>query len=273
MKTKLSIIVVLLTASLVRSQVIVAPTILFMGDQDRFGTFIVMNRSSVPQEITISFRFGFPESDPMGNIFMQYDDSTMATLHSCQGWLKGFPQKFIINPQQQQVVRLLATPPPGLTDGEYWTRLVTSSTPQSTVIDTVRTGITANITFVLQQVTTVVYKKGLATMKVSLPDIRVAPDSSVMNIFATIQRQGNSPFFGKVSVVVHDRVGNKVYNQDELIAVYRDSMLIRFPVPLSDLPEGAYTADMTLSSERSDISEDNLLKVPTVEKRATFSVP
>lgn len=256
-----------------RAQVVVAPTILFMGDQDRFGTFIVMNRSNVPQEISISFRFGFPDSDPAGNIFMQYNDSAMARAHSCQPWLKGFPQKFIINPGQQQVVRLLASPPSDLTDGEYWTRLVTSSTPQSTVIDTVRTGITANITFVLQQVTTVVYKRGHVVTNVTLPDVRVAPDSASMSIFATVRREGNAPFFGKISVTVKDRVGNSIFNQDELIAVYNDSMLIRFPVPLSSLPEGTYTIDVTLSSERTDISEDNLLKVPSLEKKTTFSVP
>ncbi|MCL4510967.1 MAG: hypothetical protein M1470_07855 [Bacteroidetes bacterium] len=273
MKKILSVLVIALSVSVAQAQVIVAPTILFMSDQSRFGTFIVMNRSNTLQEVSISFKFGFPESDSLGNIYMQYDDSLMAQKYSCQSWVRGFPQKFIVNPGQQQVVRLLVVPPPNIPDGEYWTRLVTSSTPQAKVIDTVKTGITANITFVLQQVTTIIYRKGNVNTSVSLPDIRVAQDSASLNLYADIHRGGNSPFFGKISAVVNDKVGNKVYSEEEVIAVYKDDMVIRFSVPLSKLPQGTYTANVKLESERTDIAEENMLRTVPVEKTVTFSVP
>jgi hypothetical protein len=272
MKKTLTVILVLLSVSLVRAQVIVAPTILFMSDQSRFGTFIVMNRSNTPQEITIAFRFGFPESDSTGNIRMQYDDSLMAREHSCDPWLRGFPQKFIINPGQQQVVRLLVSAPPSIPDGEYWTRLITSSTPQAKTIDTVRTGITANITFVLQQVTTVVYKKGYANTTVAIPELRTSQDSSSMNLVAKIARGGNSPFFGKMSVSVKDAAGNAVYSSQEILAIYPANMYVKFAVPLSKLRTGRYTAEVTLDSDRNDIPANDLLKVPTLEKDLMFEV-
>jgi len=272
MKKIIIFAIVLLVSSLTRAQVIVAPTILFMGDQSRFGTFVVMNRSNTPQEISVSFRFGFPESDSSGNIRMQYDDSLMAEKHSCQPWVKGFPQKFIVNPGQQQVVRLLVSPPANIGDGEYWTRLVTSSTPQAKTIDTVRTGITANITFVLEQVTTIIYKKGNASTNIELPEVEVKKDSASMNLLAHVTRGGNSPFFGRISAVVEDKAGNKLFSQDEVIAVYRNDMTLKFAVPLSKLPEGSYTADITLSSDRTDISQDDLLKTASVEKTINFSI-
>jgi len=264
--------IVLLVSSFAQAQVIVAPTILFMSDQSRFGTFVVMNRSNTPQEISISFRFGFPESDSSGNIRMQYDDSLMAERHSCQSWIRGFPQKFIVNPGQQQVVRLLITPPSDIPDGEYWTRLVTSSTPQAKVIDTVRTGITANITFVLEQVTTIIYRKGNASTAVDLPTIEMKQDSASMNLLARVTRGGNSPFFGNISAAVQDRAGNKLYSEEEVIAVYRDNMTVKFSVPLSKLHEGSYTAEIKLTSERTDIPQDDLLKTASVEKTINFSV-
>ncbi len=272
MKKKLSALLILLLVSTVRAQVIVAPTILFMSDQSRYGTFIVMNRSNTPQEISVSFKFGFPESDQQGNIRMQYDDSLMASKHSCEPWLKGFPQKFIINPGQQQVVRLLVSAPSGIPDGEYWTRLITSSTPQAKAIDTVSTGITANITFVLQQVTTVIYKKGYVNTTVDIPEIRTLPDSSSMNLLVQVSRGGNSPFFGKMSAVVKDRAGNIVYSGQEVLAVYPRSMVIKFAMPLSKLPSGRYTAIFTLDSERNDIPGDDLLRVPSINKTFTFSI-
>jgi P pilus assembly chaperone PapD len=272
MKRILILAIVLLVSSSTQAQVIVAPTILFMSDQSRFGTFVVMNRSNTPQEISISFRFGFPESDSLGNIRMQYDDSLMALHHSCQPWIRGFPQKFIVNPGQQQVVRLLITPPSNIPDGEYWTRLVTSSTPQAKVIDTVRTGITANITFVLEQVTTIIYKKGNASTSVDLPTVEMKQDSVSMNLFAHVTRGGNSPFFGNISAVVQDRAGNKSYSEEEVIAIYRDNMTLKFSIPLSKLPEGSYTVDIKLSSERTDIPQDDQLKTALVEKTLNFSV-
>lgn len=265
--------VFLLVSSLTQAQVIVAPTVLFMSDQSRFGTFVVMNRSTTPQEISISFRFGFPESDSAGNTRMQYADTMMEKLHSCQAWLKGFPQKFILNPGQQQVVRLLVAPPSsGVTDGEYWTRLVTSSTPQAKTIDTVRTGITANITFVLEQVTTIIYKKGNVSTTVDLSNIEIRQDSASVNVLAHVARGGNSPFFGKVTAVVSDKAGNNLYSEEEVIAVYRNDMVFKFSVPVSKFREGSYTAEVKLTSERSDIPEDELLKTPAVEKTVNFSV-
>ncbi len=272
MKKTLTVLLVLLSVTVVRAQVIVAPTILFMSDQSRFGTFIVMNRSNTPQEISISFRFGFPESDSTGNIRMQYDDSLMAKEHSCDPWLRGFPQKFIVNPGQQQVIRLLVSAPQSIPDGEYWTRLITSSTPQAKTIDTVRTGITANITFVLQQVTTVVYKKGYANTTVDIPEFRASRDSSSMNLVARIARGGNSPFFGKMSVAVKDAAGNTVFTSQEILAIYPNSMYVKFAVPLSNLRSGRYSAEVTLDSDRNDIPSEDLLKVPTQEKGLTFEV-
>lgn len=270
MKKTLSALFILLSFAAAKAQVIVAPTILFMSDQSRFGTFVVMNRSNTPQEVTISFKFGFPESDSLGNIRMQYNDSLMAGKHSCESWLHGFPQKFILNPGQQQVVRLLISPPPGIDDGEYWTRLVTSSTPQAKTIDTVKTGITANITFVLQQVTTVIYKKGYVNTSVEIPEITTAQDSTSMSILAHVSRGGNSPYFGRMSAVVKDRAGNTVYSSQEAVAIYRESEVIKFAVPLSKLRSGSYSAEVTLESERTDIPGNDLLKVPTVDKSVSF---
>lgn len=231
-----------------------------------------MNRSNTPQEITISFKFGYPASDSLGNVKMQYDDSLMAREHSCQPWLRGFPQKFIVNPGQQQVVRLLVTPPANIADGEYWTRLITSSTPQAKTIDTVRTGITANITFVLQQVTTVLYKKGYVNTSVEIPRMLIMPDSASMNLLAFVTRGGNSPYFGKMSVVVKDRAGNSVYSNQEVLAIYPSTMVVKFAIPRADLSSGKYSAEVKLESERNDVPPEDLLRVPTVQKSLTFDV-
>ena len=263
---------VLLCATAAHSQVVVAPTALFLSDKSPFGTFLVMNRSDSPQEITISFKFGFPAYDSLGGVSMQYDDSTMAKEHSCRDWLRGFPQRFIINPGQEQVVRLLAAAPPDIPDGEYWTRLITSSTPQAKPVDTSGTGIRTNITFILQQVTTVIFKKGYASTAAKIESVDELPDSASMGLLVHVAHGGNSPFFGRISLEVKDGTGRVVYSNQEVLAIYQKEAYIKFSVPRSSLSAGNFVADFKLDSQREDIPSEDILSVPTVTKKVEFSI-
>ncbi len=105
-----------------------------------------------------------------------------------------------------------------------------------------------------------------------LPSIEIRQDSSSVNVVAHVTHGGNSPFFGKVTAAVKDKAGNNLYSEEQTIAVYRDNMLFKFSIPASRFPEGSYTADVKLTSERSDIPEDDLLKLQAVEKTVNFSV-
>jgi hypothetical protein len=255
-----------------QAQVIVAPTILYMSDRDRFGTFIVMNRSTTPQEISIYFKFGYPASDSLGNLFMQYNDSAAAEKYSCANWVRGFPKQFIVNPGQQQIVRLTVAPPPNLPDGMYWTRLVTRSSPQQRTIDTIRAGVTANITFVLEQVTTVIYEKGGLNTSVTLSDIRIQQDTSNVRILFKLNRGGNAAFLGEANLKILDAAGNDVYSDRQLIAAYFD-MMLKFDVPLSKLVRGAkYTAELDIDSERTDVPPENAVRIDPIHKVTRFTV-
>jgi hypothetical protein len=257
---------------LIQAQVIVAPTILYLSDHDKFGTFVVMNRSRDAQEILVSFKFGYPTSDSLGNIFMRYDDSIAANKFSCANWLRGFPRQFILNPGQQQTVRLTVTPPAGLPDGVYWTRLITRSTPQLKFVDTVKTGVTANITFVLEQVTTIIFEKGKIYTSISVSDGRTFSDSSHLNILAKLSRGGDAPFFGTASLKILNDSGNTVYTDKLLLAAYFD-MDVKFAVPLSDLRAGDhYTAVIDFSSDRPDIPPENEIRIEPVEQKIPFTI-
>lgn len=277
MKKFLSLLIILLSVALaplglVRAQVIVAPTILYMSDHDPFGTFVVMNRSRDPQEISVSFKFGYPTSDSLGNIFMRYDDSLAADKYSCNEWLRGFPKQFVLNPDQQQVVRLVITPQQDLPNGVYWTRLITRSTPQVKFVDTVKTGVTANITFVLEQVTTIVFEKGSVNTSISVSDGGTFTDSTHLNVLANLNRGGNAPFLGTVNLKILDAAGNTVYTDKLLIAAYFD-MHVKFAVPLSNLRVGdRYTAILDVSSDRPDIPPENAIKISPIEQSIPFTL-
>ena len=63
-------------------------------------------------------------------------------------------------------------PPDTLNSGTYWTRMVTSSVPTAPPVDTVSQGISAKIRFVLNQVTTVIYRIDSATTGLDITNMR-----------------------------------------------------------------------------------------------------
>ena len=80
-----------------------------------------------PEEIDIAFAFGYPQSDSVGNVTVPFTDSVPAGEPGAVPWLRAFPRRLVLQPGQQQVVRILAQPPENLPDGEYWGRVMVAS--------------------------------------------------------------------------------------------------------------------------------------------------
>jgi len=250
----------------------VAPTTVFLSDRSPFGTFLVSNKSAAPQEVTISFRFGYPASDSAGNVFMNYKDSLAEQKYSITQWLKAFPQKFVLQPLEEQTIRFLIHPPSGIEDGLYWTRLVTSTRPVSAPVETVSTGITAQITFVIEQVTTIVYKKGKVYTNLSVGNPQVSQDSSALHITVPVERSGNSPFFGTIVLRLYDPNTKRYLREStESSAIYFNCVK-RFSIPLSELRAGKYDAELTFSSGRIDLPQEEIPQIAPITKRFSFEV-
>ena len=161
------------------SQVIISPYILYTDTKNKFGAFTVQNESNEIYEIDISFIFGYPVTDSVGNPTMNYIDQPDSSMPSIVGWIKAFPRKFVLNPGQKQIVRMTVKPPVGTEPGTYWSRIITSASPQSVPIDTLKDGVRAQIKFVLNQITTFLYRVEPTTTGIEIQEIHTDTDSSV----------------------------------------------------------------------------------------------
>ena len=254
------------------AQVVVAPPVITLVEPERFGTFTVENRSAVAQEVTVEFRFGYPVSDSAGNLRMVYDDSAAAARSSMVPWVRAFPRRVLLAPGQRQLVRLTLRPPEGLQAGVYWARLVTSSVPESAPVDTAPRGITTQITFRLQQVTTLLYRRGPASTGIEVGPLSVREDSTELHLLVPLKRTGVAPFLGSVKLRVEDSRGVIVQEGTEATSVYF-SLVKHFALPRSRLPPGAYTAQVTAVAERPDVAPDALFPMAPVVFRTRFTVP
>lgn len=253
------------------AQVMVAPAAVFVNDASRFGSYLVLNQSDARQEVVVSFRFGYPVADSTGETRMVYGDTLPVNARSANAWVQAFPRQFTLEPGQQQLVRISVRPPANLDPGVFWTRIVTTSTPASARVDTLAQGIAANVIFRLEQVTTLLYKRGSLETQLQLVEPRAVVGDSIVRVFAPLRHSGNAPFFGKTTVTVFDAAGARVAESTEAFALYVD-MTKRFDFSRKTLPPGSYTAEIRVVAEREDIPREELFPIEPINQRITFVV-
>ncbi len=266
------LVVAVCCLTIAQAQISVAPPVIFLNSTNRFGSLTVENGTDVVQEVSVAFRFGYPSSDSLGKMSMRYDDSLEARRSSCAPWLRVFPKKFTLAPRQQQTVRIAASVPSGLSDRLFWTRCITTAAPQQQFVDTVQRGITTKISFVFEQVTTVVFAVGSPRPAVEIEGKGVRLDSQFAAVVWYARLRGNAPFFGTAVTKIFDSSGRQVDETTETLAIYVN-MMKRSEFKRSVLGRGSYTAEVTLLSKRNDIAPENIVQLQPITTRFTILIP
>lgn len=252
------------------AQITIAPTMLFIDQQNRFGTLLILNGSDQPQEISISFPFGYPVTNSNGDIQMVYDDSARANEYGIDDLVRGFPQNFVLAPGQRQVVRLTIRPKQ-FEDGTYWTRIKTTSNPQSAAIGEASSDeITAQITYKLDQVTTLFYKHGEVETGINIENFTIRQTEDHIQFIADAERTGNSPFLGSIVLDIKDTSGNTVAEKLVSTSIFFDYRQV-FEIPKEDLQNGSYSASITFRSQRSDVPSEQIVQMNPVTRSINFT--
>jgi len=265
---------IVISSNLFFAQVIISPYIVYTDEHNKFGSMIVQNESYESYEISISFIFGFPVSDSLGNRTMQYEQNPSMEMPSINNWIKAFPKKFILKPKERQTIRLMVKPPPGIESGTYWTRIVTSSSPVQTNLDTATTGVSAKLKFVLNQVTTAMYRKNDVQTDINIKTPELFKDSTdTFQILYSLNRRGNSPFFGNLNLRVYDEAGQISLEERDYLSIYFD-MVRNYPLPKDLFTKGNYRAELEIEfNEKEDIPESKMAANPKIIHNFEFSIP
>lgn len=272
MKKTILLLFIIYNANLY-SQIIISPYILYTDTKNKFGTFLVQNESDQPYEIDISFIFGYPITDSVGNATMKYIEEPDTSMASATKWIRAFPRKFVINPGERQKVRMTITPPTNIPAVTYWSRIVTSATAQSPSIDTLREGVRAEIKFVLNQITTMLYRVDPTTTGIEVNNFYSEIDSSNINIYAKLIRTGNSPFFGDAVVTIRDS-SSEVIGEEELSVADYYELVKKFQFPLEKFKSGEYKIELKIiSNEKEVFPESTLIPIPTILESLTLTIP
>ena len=279
----LAVTLALGTASLAAQGVMVAPHAVFIDHRLRSGSVLLYNPGTEAVEVMISTIFGYPTTDSTGRIKLDtlIADSTVSAL----GWIQAFPRRLTVGPRERQTVRLLARPPAGLPDGEYWLRLVIAAqagrVPITGVSDT--TAIQVGLTLEVRTIIGVNYRKGPVSTGVTLSQVRAQIVGDSLITRSKLERRGNAAFIGMIRETLVDSTG-AVHAQrvgDSVVTTFASPIGVYFSmqprlataIPQPGLPRGRYWLRYEVVAERDDLDPTVVLKAPAVRDSVQLVVP
>ncbi|MEP0710547.1 hypothetical protein [Algoriphagus sp.] len=257
-------LVILTKTDLVFAQISIAPTTIFI-DQNGIGSVFITNPSDIPQEINVSFLFGYPGNDELGNLTMMYSDSVRAKQYGIDERIRAFPRTFILAPQQQQTVRLQVRPDRTLAAGTYFTRVkVTSNAQTADVEETTQEGVSTRVNFKFDQVIAAFQKVGAVTTGLKIDEIEVAQSAGLLRVVPSFETLGNSPFIGSVTATLKNTKGETIAEQGQTVALYfSGKRAIEMKLP-ENVPSGEYSLSLVYETKRSDIPSGDLVQAQPV---------
>ncbi len=264
-RSLLVLALVLVPVTAAAQGVAIAPHAIHIDARTRSGTLELYNPGNDPVEIEISTLFGYPVTDSAGRITLLIEADPDSTAHSAADWIAAFPRRMTLEPRARQTVRLLARPPAGLEDGEYWTRLVVAARGGAVPVSGTDSaeGINVGLTLQVRTIIALTYRNGQVHTGISSSNLRANQEADTLAIRMDLAREGNAAFIGTLRWTLVDSTGATVV-QDELpIAVYHQ-MSPRRVLPLDDVEPGRYRLIVELTSERSDIPSDVVLPIVPV---------
>jgi P pilus assembly chaperone PapD len=242
--------------------VLVAPHAVVIDHRTRSGALSLYNPGDQPAEVSLSTFFGYPVTDSSGNFDLRTVERPGANMPSAAGWLEAFPKRMVLQPKERQTVRLLARPPQGLPDGEYWARLVVAakggSVPVSGANDS--SGITVGLNLEVRTVLPLQYRKGAVATSVRASGLSAGVEGDSLAVRLHLVRQGTAAYIGTVRGALADGSGRTVATFSSPVAVYYEvDPRFTAALPGGKLPPGPYRLRVEVTTEREDLAPETLL--------------
>lgn len=256
--------------------VLVAPHAVIMDHRTRSGSITLYNPGEEPAEVALSTFFGYPVTDSAGAFELKTVDQPSPDYPSAAAWVDAFPKRVLLGPKQRQTVRLLAHPPAGLKDGEYWARLVISAkggtVPVSGVTDS--SGVRVALALEIRTVIPLQYRKGVVATGVRTSSLAAAVEGDSLAVRLRLDRTGNAAFLGTVRGALVDSTGHVVASLTSPLAVYYDmEPRLTAPLPAAGLPAGRYRLKLDIAAQREDLPPELVLAVPPARDSLEVHLP
>jgi hypothetical protein len=254
------------------SQILVVPTLVHLSDTKKTGHITVQNNSDKPREYEIEINFGYPVSDDSGNVSVKILDSISEKEPSAIKWVRLYPRRFVLQPGESQTVRIVARPPSGLVDGEYWARPSVLSKPSPGEQVSSNHGsneISVNIGLEIKVFISLNYRKGKVNTGVTISDLLVNIGNNKLILLTSVKREGNAAYLGNIVMRLRNKAGEVIREILQDIAVYY-SLMKKIELDVKGLQSGSYTVEVELNTRREEQGGIILPSAPVLISRAVL---
>jgi hypothetical protein len=265
--------VLFLGSEMLLAQVTVAPSILFINSKSGVGTMYISNNSSDPQEVGIDFVYGYPDADSVGNSRMNYKDTISAGVYSLNSMIRAYPRNFILNPKQQQTIRLQVRTKSSVKDAFFFSRVKVTSGQKAPDIDKKPADVvTTQINFKFDQIFPVFYRKGNVTTGLHIHDVSTSLKDGKLTVVADVERTGNAPYIGNEKVELLSAANEKIALAEGTASIYF-RMKNKVELDLPKTAKGKCKLLLTFETKRSDIAAEDMLQSPAITKEVSVNLP
>jgi hypothetical protein len=268
--SRLIFLIFVFTVSISVSQVTIAPVTVHLGDQNKNGYIIVRNNSNAsPCEVSIEMKFGYPKSDSIGNTFIYFPENVKEDDPSAVNWINFYPRKFVLQPLEEQTVRIAAKPGK-IKEGEYWGRPVITSKSFINNDTSNSEKITVGLGVEFKTVIALNYRKGKVSTKINFDDLAGIYSDNKFILMTKLRREGNAAYLGNLCVNVYNEKEIKVKEIKQDISVYYE-LNKKIEIDASNLPVGKYTVEVQLNTDREETG-GKIIKGNTASKKILINV-
>ncbi len=245
--------------SSIEAGVLIQPTFLFLNQSRGSIPITVRNPGDTPVEVWLEVKFGYVTSNDTGQTIVIYD--TLGTPpQSAVPWIKLYPQRFRLEPLRSQIVRVMVSPPPTISDGEYWARIMVGNQDVKDAKSAADIGKgKSGITFAQKIGIPLHYRKGEVKTGIDIKNVDVSVTQDKITITMDMNRLGNASYWGGATFFLFDAQRRRVLSMKRDVVVYTNYHA-RVELDRSKIQPGTYTIEVDISPElRTSIRKGDLI--------------
>jgi len=249
----------------------VFPNHLFYSYPNKSEALTITNPSDQALEVWFSFRFGYPVSFDTGTVNFAWGDLLAESGYNGARWMRAYPERIVLQAGESQNIRVIASPPAGLADREYWSRLVISSKASNPATVTSRKEALSPI-LVSEMIVPVHYRKGPVNSAAVLTNLRGTVEQDRLKFNFQLKKVGNAAFFGRALFELINESGQVADSRRNPLVVY-DTLAYCDFMSIAGLPPGSYTFNVTVDNKHPVTKSDIRLKSPPISDSFKFTIP
>jgi len=269
-----TILLLLISSSITKAGIQITPSYLFLDGSRRSIPVNVSNTGNDEREVWVEIKFGYEMTDDSGKFYIHLD-SLDANEPSAAHWLQCFPKRFLLGPGESQTIRILAVPPAGIAEGEYWARIQVVSKPREKahVSSQAAQNVKPGITILYQQSLPFHYRVGNPATGLEVDTLITAASDTNVTVSMLLTRKGNASYWGSRTIKVLDKNGKVVLNQTKNTGIYKTIRLTDSFSKLN-LQPGNYIVEVEFSTDkRRDVPKASLIHALPVRVTSSFIIP